>query len=502
VHSPLDNAASIPQLILATARDPAIRARPAIWAAGHALDYAGLADAVTRVSGLLLDRGLARGERVALFAGRTIEAAAGFLGILAAGGVAYVADSRLPPEEVARRLDSAGIRWRLADAGHAAIAAAAGPATVVPLDQARSATPRTVSDLAPADDAVLISTTGSTGASKAILLTHGNLLSNTRGVAERTEVTPEDRVLHMMPMHHTNGVNNLLIVPLACGASVVMLERFHAATFFDEIAALRPTYITGVATHYSRLLAHKPPPGALASLRFARSGSAPLTAGLHREVERHLGVALVHSYGLTEATCTVAMNPPAARKIGTVGTALAGQRVAVFEPAEDAPVAPGAEGEICIAGPSLMKGYVPAGAARDGPSIRNGWLRTGDLGSLDAEGYLTVRGRLKEIIIRGGENLSPGRIEEAILHDPAVASCCVVGAPDPDLGEVPVAFVVAREGASVRERAIQDLVRAELTRACVPARVTVLDALPEIGVGKVDRKRLRQLAAQRAGGGD
>ena len=490
------NATSIPQRILDTARDPAIRARPALWAGGRWLDYAALADAVMRVSGLLLDRGLRRGERVALFAGRTADAAAGFLGILAAGGVANVIDPRLPPEEVGLRLRSSDVRWRLADAGHAEVAAATAPGPVIRLEDARSALPRIVTDLTPADDAVLLSTTGSTGTSKAVLLTHGNLLSNTRGVAERTGVTPADRVLHMMPMHHTNGVNNLLIVPLACGASVVMLERFHAETFFDEVAAHRPTYITGVATHYSRLLAHAPPRGALSSLRFARSGSAPLTAQLHREVERHLGIPLIHSYGLSEATCTVAMNPTAARKIGTVGTALAGQRVAVFRPVEETPVAPGTEGEICIAGPSLMKGYVPPSAHGDGPSIRNGWLRTGDLGALDAEGYLTVSGRLKEIIIRGGENLSPGRIEEAILHDPAVRSCCVVGAPDPDLGEVPVAFVVAQGGASVRERAIQELVRSELTRACVPARVVVLDALPEIGVGKVDRGALRRLASK------
>jgi acyl-CoA synthetase (AMP-forming)/AMP-acid ligase II len=490
------DAVSIPQLILATAREPVVRARPAIWADGRSLDYSGLAEAVTRVSGMLLGRGLTRGERVALLAGRTTDAAAGFLGILAAGGVAYVSDSRLPPEEIRRRLGSADVHWLLTDSGHAEIAAATAAKTIIPLDSARSAAPRIVTDLTPDDDAVLISTTGSTGTSKAILLTHGNLLSNTRGIVARTGVTSDDRVLHMMPMHHTNGVNNLLIVPLACGASVAMLERFQAETFFDELAAHRPTYITGVATHYSRLLAHTPPRGSLASLRFARSGSAPLTARLHREVERHLGIPLIHSYGLTEATCTVAMNPPAARRIGTVGTALAGQRIAVFAPAGETPVAPGAEGEICIAGPSLMKGYVPAEAARDGPSIRNGWLRTGDLGSLDAEGYLTVSGRLKEIIIRGGENLSPGRIEETILRDPAVASCCVVGAPDPDLGEVPVAYVVARAGASVGERAIQERVRAELTRACVPARVMVLDALPEIGVGKVDRARLKQLAAK------
>lgn len=490
------DAASIPQLILSTAREPAIREREALRANGQAIDYAALAQAVARASGMLLGRGLTRGDRVGLIAGRTIDAAAGFLGILAAGGAAYVLDPRLPPAEAGGRLRSAEIHWLLADAAHAALAAAAGPTELLLLEDARHAAPRIVTDLTPDDDALLVSTTGSTSAPKAVLLTHGNLLSNTRGVVERTGLTPEDRLLHMMPLQHTNGVNNLLIVPLSCGASVVMLERFHADTFFDEIAAFRPTYITGVATHYSRLLAFTPPPGALASLRFARSGSAPLSAQLHREVERHLGIPLVHSYGLSEATCTVAMNPPAARRIGTVGTALAGQRVAVFQPGSETAVPPGAEGEICIAGPSLMKGYVPAAASQDGPTIRNGWLRTGDLGSLDGEGYLTVTGRLKEIIIRGGENLSPGRIEEAVSRHPAVRACCIVGAPHSDLGEVPVAFVALRDGLSATERQIQDRVAAELPRSYVPARVITLDALPEIGVGKIDRRALRRLASK------
>jgi acyl-CoA synthetase (AMP-forming)/AMP-acid ligase II len=300
----------------------------------------------------------------------------------------------------------------------------------------------------------------------------------------------------MLPLHHTNGVNNLLIVPLCCGASAVMLERFRAETFFDEIAALRPTYITGVATHYSRLLGYQPPRGALASLRFLRSGAAPLSAQLHRAVERHLGLPLIHSYGLSEATCTVAMNPPADRRIGTVGTVLEGQRLAVFAPATETPVPAGTEGEICVAGASLMKGYVPSAAAADGPSIRNGWLRTGDLGWMDGDGYLTVTGRLKEIIIRGGENLSPGRIEEAILRNPAVRACCVIGAPHDDLGEVPVAFIVVHEGLAVPESVIRGQVAAELPRAYVPARVITVDALPEIGIGKIDRRTLRSLAAE------
>jgi acyl-CoA synthetase (AMP-forming)/AMP-acid ligase II len=490
------DAASIPELILATARDPSIRARRALWAEGRELDYSALADAIERVSGMLLERGLGRGERVALLAGRTADAVAGFLGVMAAGGAVCVLDTRLPAGELGVRLRSAEIGWLMADAAHGGFASAAGHLKRVRLEDAAQAVPRTIDDLGRNDDALLVMTSGSTGAPKAVLLTHGNLLSNANGVAERTGVTPEDRLLHVLPLHHTNGTNNLLIVPFCCGASAVMLERFHAETFFQDVAIHRPTYITGVATHYSRLLQHTPPRGALASLRFARSGAAPLSAQLHRDIERHLGLPLLHSYGLSEDTCTAAMNPPAARKVGTVGTALAGQRIAVLAPGSETPVPAGAEGEICIAGPSLMKGYVPPAGHGDGPSIRNGWLRTGDLGWLDVEGYLTVSGRLKEIIIRGGENLSPGRIEEAILRDPSVRGCCVVGAPDADLGEVPVAFVVARDGASVQQRAIQDRVLAVLPRTYAPARVIVLNALPEIGIGKIDRAVLKRLAAR------
>jgi malonyl-CoA/methylmalonyl-CoA synthetase len=489
------SAASIPELVLSAARDSAIRGRQALWTDECSLDYAELEDAIARSAGLLLAAGLKHGDRVGLLAGRTAAAAAAVLGVMAAGGAVCVLDERLAPVELDTRRQGAELEWILADAKHYSLAAALKTRRLLRLEDASNAKPRIVEGLAPQDDALLVLTSGSTGDPKVVLLTHGNLLSNTRGIVERTAITPADRVLHNMPMHHTNGVNNQLIVPFACGASVVLLEHFRAETFFAEIARHRPTYFTGVATHYSRLLAFTPPPGSLASLRFARGGAAPLNAELHRKIEAHLGVPLVMSYGLTEGTCTCTMNPPAARKVGTVGTALYGQRVAIFAPETEDLVATNAEGEICIAGPSVMKGYVPVDAHADGPSIRNGWLRTGDLGQLDADGYLTVTGRLKDIIIRGGENLSPGRIEEALTAHAAVRACCVVGAPDPDLGEVAVAYVVTHKGQSAGEKEMKDQVAARLPHSWVPARVTVLDALPENRVGKIDRESLKKLAA-------
>ena len=489
------NAASIPELVLSTAGDPANRTRQALWTEERCLNYAELEETIARSAGHLLETGVKRGDRVGLLTGRTAAAASAVLGIMAAGGAVCVLDERLPAAELGTRLRSAGIKWVLADAAHAPLAASATTGPVLRLEDAAAAKPRIIEYLTPDDDALLVMTSGSTGHPKAVLLTHENLLSNTRGIIERTAITPADRVLHNMPMHHTNGTNNQLIVLWACGASVVMLEHFRAETFFGEIARHRPTYITGVPTHYSRLLAYAPPPGSLASLRFARGGAAPLNAELHRKIEAHLGLPLVMSYGLSEGTCTCTMNPPDARRIGTVGTALHGQRVAIFAAGTDDPVAPDIDGEICIAGPSVMKCYVPATAHADGPNIRNGWLRTGDMGQLDADGYLTVTGRLKDIIIRGGENLSPGRIEEALTAHPAVRACCVVGAPDPDLGEVPVAYVVIHRSATVAENELKAQVESRLPHSWVPSRVTVLDTLPENRVGKIDRQALKKIAA-------
>jgi acyl-CoA synthetase (AMP-forming)/AMP-acid ligase II len=186
------------------------------------------------------------------------------------------------------------------------------------------------------------------------------------------------------------------------------------------------------------------------------------------------------------------MNPPGARRVGTVGTVLREQKVALMKPGTVAKVAPLAEGEICISGPCLMKGYVGAGAEQP---IQDGWLRTGDLGRFDADGYLSITGRIKDVIIRGGENLSPQLIEGVIVGHRAVRACCVVGGPHADLGEVPVAFVMLRAGERVEEGELKALVEARLSRMYVPDSVRFMESLPENSVGKVDRKALRKLIA-------
>jgi acyl-CoA synthetase (AMP-forming)/AMP-acid ligase II len=341
----------------------------------------------------------------------------------------------------------------------------------------------------PDDAAMMLFTSGSTGRPKGVVLTHANLACNAQGVLVMTGVTPDDRLLHVMPLHHTNGVNNQLIVPFLAGATVVLAERFEADKVPGLIETYGITYMTGVPTLYSRLLPHLTGRAPFPSLRFLRCGSAPITQDLHREIEAAFGCDLVVSYGLSEATCTSTMNPPGARRIGSVGQVLTGQQVKLLRPGTVEEVGAGEEGEICIGGPSLMRFYVGDGVEQP---FDRGWLRSGDLGRFDAEGYLSITGRIKDVIIRGGENLSPALIEGALLSHETVQACCVVGGPDADLGEVPVAFVVLRPGMLVGAEVLQAHVIERLKRIYAPAAVHFVTALPEIGVGKVDRKALRE----------
>lgn len=474
--------------------------RIALLAPEGSVPYAELGARIDRHASAF--RQVACGELVGVPASRSADSVARFFGVMQAGACPCFIEAGLTAEALLSRAHAVGLRRIVLDDGSEAIAPdlehgggqvylAAGL-----LRESRKSASTTVirESVGPADLAMMQFTSGSTGLPKGALLTHGNLLRHAAGIIERTRLTAADRLLHVMPLHHTNGVNNQLIAPLLVGATVVLAERFRAEDVEDQIAAHGVTYLTGVPTMYSRMLPHLRDQVKLRSLRFLRCGSAPITVRLHEEVEAAFGVPLVVSYGLSEATCTSTMNPVGARRIGTVGIALRGQRVRIFTPGGDDQAAPGAEGEIRIAGPCLMRGY--AGAESES-SIREGWLRAGDLGRFDGDGYLSVTGRLKDLIVRGGENLSPRAIEDTLAGHPAVAACCVVGGPHPDLGEVPVAFVVRRDGETVDAAQLRALVGASLSRTHTPAAIHFVESLPVNAVGKVDRKALRACTGPR-----
>lgn len=444
---------------------------------------------------------VARGERVGLLGPKSPETLSLFLGIMQAGGCPAFLDPRLGPDALSQHALAIGIHQIFVPYDTDSLTEALGGTELLVqslgLDSPSNGEDSALRALTRSDLAMMQSTSGSTGVAKGVLLSHGNLLSNADGVIKHTGITPSDRLLHVMPLHHTNGINNQVIAPLLAGASVVLIDRFRADHLETQIARWTPTYFTAVPTMYARVLPHLRDPVKRRSLRFLRCGSAPLTLTLQTTIEDGFGVPLIVSYGLSEATCTSTMNPPGARRVGSVGTVLQGQHVQICTPGTTTAVGSGEEGEICIAGPTVMQGYSDGSA---GPTTLDGWLRSGDLGHFDSDGYLFVTGRLKDLIIRGGENLSPRRIEQVLLEDPAVADCCVVGATDPDLGEQPVVFARPRDGADLQLHELQALVTRRLSLTHAPSRLYLVDTLPETSIGKIDRAALRRRAAGPIGG--
>ena len=464
--------------------------RTALDGPGGPIDYATLRDTVLQAGAAVRGWLEQRGDPVGIVGLRGLPAISAYFGAMLAGACPCFIEPTLPPEVQVERMTIVGMRDLMLDNAIALGASqlAAAGIRLHPLNESRPA--RLEHDILQGHDrAMMLFTSGSTGQPKGVVLSQANLVCNARGVITRTALTQDDRLLHVMPLFHTNGINNQLIAPFLAGATVILLERFVAEEAAEMIRRYRPSYITGVPTIYARMLPYARRDD-FASLRFLRCGSAPISLRSHEQIENGFGRPLVVSYGLSEATCTSTMNPPHAHRVGSVGTVLDGQEVKLFAPETTREAAEGSEGEICIAGPSLMLGYL---GAEDRSPIRDGWLRTGDLGRFDDVGYLSITGRIKDVIIRGGENLSPQLIESVLLRHASVGQCCVVGQPDPDLGEVPIAFVVARNGETCSTAAMRDHVGSALSRIYVPVAIHVVPALPENSVGKVDRNRLKQM---------
>lgn len=478
--------------------EPSRAHAPALRDESDEYSYSQLHRAVGGCAGWLRLQGVRRGDRVAIAMERSAQLAIAILGTMAAGACPCPLEPLLGQDEARRRTEVASLAWVLADDAHADAHQHIGLPEAHRLQRIPLAAEDLYWDvsLPPSGEGLLLFTSGSSGPPKGVLQNHRGMLANALGVMRHTALGPGDRLLHVMPLHHTNGINNQLLAPLLAGSAVILASRFKAELMPGLFERYRPTIVTGVPTMYSRMLDAEFSSLALQTLRILRCGSAPITEELHRRIEAKFGLPLVVSYGLSEATCTSTMNPPHARRLGSVGTPLEGQSVFLRDAAGRVLESAGAEGEICIAGPSLMTGYLKDGAAGT-PEPPGEMLCTGDLGRFDEQGYLYIVGRLKDVIIRGGENLSPSLIEEAIAKLPGVAACCVVGKPHADLGEVPVAFVVRRaglEGAALDAGTILDAVGARLSRIYRPAEVIFMDALPENGPGKVDRKKLRAQA--------
>lgn len=479
-------------------QDPSRHEQVAIQDETEFLTYPELLATVSSLAGGLKKAGVQPGDRVALALQRSIQLPLALLATMAVGACPCPLEPKLDAPETARRYRVARIDWTIVNdrcpPGESEYSLdGIAPTRILDLVRLQGAEPFWAEDLGEEAASFLLFTSGSSGPPKGVLQNHRGMLANATGVVAHTGLSADDRLLHVMPLYHTNGIHNQLLAPLLAGATIILADRFRAERMADLVERYQPTILTGVPTIYSRMLSQKFSSKSFASLRMLRCGSAPITTELHRQVEEKFGIPLVISYGLSEATCTSTMNPPTGRRIGSVGTCLQGQDVFLLDAmGKRIPAGNHGEGEICIAGPALMSGYLDEGG-HGRPIAVGPYLRTGDLGRFDDDGYLFITGRIKDVIIRGGENLSPGVIEQAICAVPGVSGCCVVGRPDIDLGEVPVAFVVKQrsdESVMVDKEHLHSVMAVKLNRAQRPVDYIFVDALPENSVGKIDRRQL------------
>lgn len=341
----------------------------------------------------------------------------------------------------------------------------------------------------PDDHALLLHTSGTTSRPKLVPLTHGNLCASADSIAATLRLTPGDRCLNVMPLFHIHGLVAAVLSSLSAGGSVVCTPGFLAPEFFGWLEDFRPTWYTAVPTmHQSIVRRVSGNRDRLASLplRLLRSSSAALPPKLFDELEKAFGVPVIEAYGMTEAAHQMASNPlpPGARKAGSVGIA-AGPEVAVLTE-EGRLAARGERGEVVIRGPSVTKGYL-ANPAANAEAFVDGWFRTGDQGRFDEDGYLFLTGRLKEIVNRGGEKISPREIDEILLGHPAVAQAVAFAVPDPTLGEDLGAAVVLREDMVVSPAELRRFVAGRVTDFKVPRRILVVSEIPKGPTGKLQR---------------
>jgi long-chain acyl-CoA synthetase len=351
------------------------------------------------------------------------------------------------------------------------------------------------------DPALLMYTSGTTGLPKGVLLTHRNLLAGASSVAEWHELTPQDRCLSSLPIYHINGQVIGTLTPFVSGGSIVAPQRFSVSSWWDDVEHFKPTWINMVPTIIAYLLnaATSDHARSFPHVRFGRSASAPLPPEHHRAFERTFGIPLIEAMGMTESASVLFANPqqPLLRKYGSPGLPC-GIEAKVVSPADPDCVALGDEqrGEIMVRGPNVMRGYYKAPDLTRKALEPDGWLHTGDLGYRDRDGYYFITGRLKELIIKGGENIAPREIDEVLLQHPAVLEAAAVGIPDKDYGQQILACVVLKPGASCAEHDLRAFCLRELGQYKTPKEFRFLAELPKGASGKVQRLQLAELAGE------
>jgi len=481
-------------------------ARPAIRAPERAaLTYRDLRDLTERTVAALNRLGIGRGDRVAIVLPNGPEMAAAFVAI-AAGATTAPLNPAYRDEEFEFYLTDLGAKALVIAAGMDSPSRSVAVRLGVPVldlvaDPARGAGAFALSGATgraaagrpgfsgPDDIALVLHTSGTTARPKIVPLTHANVTASARHIGATLALAPDDACLNIMPLFHIHGLMAAVLSSLAAGGAVVCTPGFNALSFFRWLGEERPSWYTAVPTMHQAILARaeRNAEAVRASpMRFIRSSSASLPAAAMRALEETFAAPVIESYGMTEASHQMASNPlpPRPRKPGFVGVA-AGPEVAIMDDAGTL-LGPGAVGEVVIRGPNVTRGY-EANPEANAKAFSNGWFRTGDQGCLDADGYLQLTGRLKELINRGGEKVSPLEVDGVLMEHPAVQQVVTFAIPHPKLGEEVGAAVVLRDGLAATERELRDFASKHLADFKVPRRVVFVPEIPKGATGKLQR---------------
>ncbi len=464
-----------------------------IWIQGGA-SYVALLDETGRLANTLLSLGLRKGDRLLLQVEKCDAVLSLYLACLRAGVIFLPVNPGYTVAETEHFLRDAEPALAVTDPDRVGGLSALG-ARVMELPALLSLSADQPADFpdpahGPDDLAAILYTSGTTGRSKGVMLTRENLASNAEALVALWRFSETDVLLHALPVFHTHGLFVATNCVLFSGASMIFQRAFQPAAVLTALT--RATVMMGVPTFYARLLSD---PGltrdVTAHVRLFVSGSAPLSPATHAEWRERTGHAILERYGMTE-TNMITSNPyDGARRAGTVGMPLPGVEVRIAGP--DGSVLPqGEAGAIEVRGPNVFKGYwrLPEKTAEE---FRDGWFITGDMGAFDAEGYLSILGRAKDLVITGGLNVYPAEVEAALDDLPGVAASAVIGVPHPDFGEAVVACLVPAQGAALKEDSVRAALRDRLAAFKIPKRVLVLDELPRNAMGKVQKAELRRL---------
>ena len=475
--------------------------RPAIRLDDAVVPYAALDHATRRVAGLLAARGVGPGDRVAIMLPNVPYFPIALYGVLRLGAVAVPMNPLLKEREVAFHLGDSGAKLVFAWHGFAEAAErgaqAAGTECVLvepgkveqliveaqPFDE--------VAERADDDTAILVYTSGTTGTPKGAELTHHNLLDSARVAVELVDAGPDSIELGALPLFHVFGLSSGLNAMMRCGGCLTLLPRFEPAKALQIIERDRVGILLGVPTMYTAML-HAPERSSFdpSTLELCVSGGAAMPVEVLRGFEAAFGCKILEGYGLTETCGMASFNPPdRERKPGSIGTPITGVEMKVVDD-QDNDVPTGEVGEIVIRGHNVMKGYWQRPDATE-EVMRGGWFHTGDMATVDEDGYFFIVDRKKDMIIRGGYNVYPREIEEVLYEHPAVSEAAVVGVPDDSLGEEVGAAIVLRSGKEAEAEEIRAFVKERVAAYKYPRRIWFADELPKGPTGKILKREIK-----------